>query len=255
MLDLCLIYHRTAISTCFSMNYISYSFCFSIRLFTITIRVRKSKMLNVGFCISICRHLPALMKSRNLFLFFRPETEAIFENQALYRKAIIKSQLGGVMGKVRLVGIPRYATAEDVRTKMKDYIREAHYVEVWKKRGETDNCGIAEVQFKTNELRFSAIKKSNDWKPSWDGRRVYFNIVKTEFEEEIDKPLREALKNLKDSWHGGEKTGLRMAYKERALMYNDTLLCVQNIKTFEMEWKIARKDCVSEAAIAKAPAL
>ena len=35
--------------------------------------------------------------------------EAIFESQAVYRKAIIKSQTRGVLGKVRLMGIPSYA--------------------------------------------------------------------------------------------------------------------------------------------------
>ena len=81
------------------------------------------------------------------------------------------------------------------------------------------------------------------------------NLVKTELEEEIDKPLRDAMKNLKGNWKGEEKTGLRMVWKERATLYNETVLCVQNVNTREMEWKIAKKDCASNDAIAKAPVL
>lgn len=180
---------------------------------------------------------------------------ALLQSQLIYRKAIMKSQMHGVQGKLRIIGIPKYATVESVKAKLKDYIWEAHHVDVWKKKGETDNCGIAEVHFKTNDQRFAAVKKCNEWKPTWDSRREYMNMVKTELEEDIDKPLRDAMKNLKGNWQGEEKTGLRMAWKERAILYNETVLCVQNVNTLEMEWKIAKKDCVSNDAIAKAPAL
>ena len=80
-------------------------------------------------------------------------------------------------------------------------------------------------------------------------------MVKTELEEEIDKPLREAMKNLKGNWQGEEKTGLRMVWKERAILYNEIVLCVQDVRTLEMEWKIAKRDCVSNDAIAKASVL
>ena len=60
------------------------------------------------------------------------------------------------------------------------------------------------------------------------------NLVKTELEEEIDKPLRDAMKNLKDNWQGEARQDWRMVWKERALLYNETVLCVQNVKTSEM---------------------
>ena len=80
-------------------------------------------------------------------------------------------------------------------------------------------------------------------------------MVKTELEEEIDKPLREALKNLQGNWQGEEKTGLKVMWKERTILYNDTVLCVQDANTLEMEWKIAKRDCVSNDAIKKAAVL
>jgi len=166
-----------------------------------------------------------------------------------------RRQIDEVKCKAKLDGIPKTWTATEIlgNAALKDITGKAVDVEIFRSKG-GESLGKAMLTFSSVAERKEAVKKSREIKPAVDGKKVYLNNAKPEFERKMDAPLTKAFSEIKQQWTGDRKELRLMLKEERCIKAAGRTVVVQDEHTWEVAWKIRKEEVTSEERVRKAKA-
>ena len=180
--------------------------------------------------------------SESVVAELRDSIKTLERNQSVYNKYIKDRMLDGFKLKAKLLGFPKdWKTAEQVRESedLKPLLTNCTDIDLWiKKNG--DEVGVAIVTYRAVADRQNDVKTLKQQKIKINGFNVFLNNLKTEYDEEHDKPILTALKEAREVW-AGELSEVKPNWKpeaERGIKIGSRLVAIQNEDTWEINWKI-----------------
>ena len=165
------------------------------------------------------------------------------------RDSLIRSQGEATKLQCRMIGIPKEWRDADLKSSnLWENMPADTNGKVWVRRDGT-GVGIAEIHFRTTQLRASTVKTWKQLKPMVDGKNIYLNYTMPEIQMQLDKPLKEGLRKLKMQFVGADKSVLRMDWKSRSIVAMGKVLGIQCAESMEFKWCVDASSIVDEDSI------
>lgn len=176
------------------------------------------------------------------------EMDTLKKTTKMYREAIVSAQRRECQAKGRLFGIPREWKDSDIReSSFWMHLVAVKSVECWRKRDGT-GVGIADVTFESASAKQESIRNFRAAKPVVNERKIFLNVVGGEVQELLDKPLKEALRDLRKTWSGSRMT-IKINWQQRTIEGEGRTIAVQDSDSLQLVWKLKREQIVDETSL------